>query len=294
VGDWVVAIGSPMGLEHSASVGILSARGRGSLGLYRDSYIDFLQTDADIAPGSSGGPLFNLAGEVVGINTAVGAVAQGPGFAIPIDQAKQIIVQLREKGQVIRGWLGAANEPDAEGAVVGKIFPDTPAARAGLQRGDLIKQVDGHAVASFDELRAMIAGLPPGHTALFTVDRGGKELELTAVLSERPGAHDLDRLAADRSLTPPTAPFPTPVPPAGPRLGVQAKAHDKGLEVVRVEPGSLGDDLDLQAGDIIIRLNGATVHRPEDVAAALERERAKVDIELMRNGVKHRVTLERS
>ncbi|MBC8070055.1 MAG: trypsin-like peptidase domain-containing protein [Deltaproteobacteria bacterium] len=160
VGDWVVAIGSPMGLEHTASVGIVSAKGRGSLGLYRDSYLDFLQTDADIAPGSSGGPLFDLEGRVVGINTAVGAGAQ-PGFAIPIDQAKTILPQLLAHGKVVRGWLGAAGttEPGKrDGARIGRVYEGTPAGDAGLREGDTITKVDGTAVVDFEDLRAFFDG----------------------------------------------------------------------------------------------------------------------------------------
>src|SRR5688572_7937280 len=159
VGDWVVAVGNPMGLQHSATVGIVSGKGRGSLGLYEDSFIDFLQTDADIAPGSSGGPLFDLNGHVVGINTAVGG-GSGPGFAIPIDQAKRVIEQLRRDGKVARGWLGAASETDddtGEGARIGKVFADTPASRAGLQVGDVVVAIDGDPITSFHELRGRVA-----------------------------------------------------------------------------------------------------------------------------------------
>ncbi len=138
-----MAIGSPMGLEQTATAGIVSAKGRGSLGLYANSYIDFLQTDASIAPGSSGGPLFNMAGEVVGINTAVGGVGRGLGFAVPIDQAKTVIPQLKASGKVVRGWLGISGReiepavgraPEA-GAVVGAVQDGTPAARGGPARG---------------------------------------------------------------------------------------------------------------------------------------------------------------
>jgi serine protease Do len=188
VGDWVVAIGSPMGLEHSASVGIVSAKGRGSLGLYGDSYLDFLQTDADIAPGSSGGPLFDLEGRVIGINTAVGAGA-APGFAIPVDQVKAVVPELRDKGKIVRGWLGAASATDEKGvlgAKVGRVYDRTPAADGGLREGDVIKSVDGKSVADFEDLRSRIAALAPGHTALLEVERDGKAIELSVVIAERP------------------------------------------------------------------------------------------------------------
>lgn len=295
VGDWVVAIGNPMGLDHSASVGILSGRGRGSLGLYgADSYLDFLQTDADIAPGSSGGPLFDLRGAVVGITTAVGANSR-PGFAIPASQAQPVIEQLRATGSVRRGWLGAASERDAQegrGAVIGEVYADTPAAEAGLRAGDVITRVDRTNVDDFDGLRGIIATLAPGHTVLLEVERDGETLELTAVLGDRANQGDLKRLrpAAPTFEAPPAA----PTEGFGERLGIGARAHDDGLEVVRVEPGSLAEDLDLQAGDVITELNGVSVRAPEDVRDALTRSRGKIEVSLMRAGVKHNVTLERS
>ncbi len=299
VGDWVVAIGNPMGLDHSASVGILSGRGRGSLGLYADSYLDFLQTDADIAPGSSGGPLFDLAGNVVGITTAVGANSR-PGFAIPAAQARQVIPQLLATGKVSRGWLGAGSGrrgAEARGAVIGEVFADTPAAEAGLQAGDVVVEVDRQRIDDFDSLRAVIGTLGPGHTVLMKVERDGRSLELTAVLGARPPADDLDdirRVPAPRSPAPPQAPAMSKSPTFGGRLGVGARRHDDGLQVVRVEPGSLADDLDLRAGDIVTTINGTTVEAPEDVQDALERSRDRVEIQLLRDGVKHNVSLERS
>jgi serine protease Do len=293
VGDWVVAIGSPMGLEHSASVGILSGRGRGNLGLYADSYLDFLQTDADIAPGSSGGPLFDLHGKVVGINTAVGAGSR-PGFAIPVDQAKEIVPQLRDQGEVVRGWLGAASSRGEEGsgAIIGKVYRTTPAADAGLHPGDVVIAVDGNPVADFDALRRVIAASKPGKTISMTVERNGKTLELTAVLDERPSSKQLDDLREQRRFDPP--PPPSMVPGhSGPRLGVRARSTPEGLEVLSVEPGSLADDLDLKPGDVVTRLNGITVQEPADVVAGLEGE-STVEIEILRNGSKQQITLQRS
>lgn len=298
VGDWVVAIGSPMGLEHSASVGIVSGRGRGSLGLYRDSYLDFLQTDADIAPGSSGGPLFDLSGHVVGIATAVGA--GGPGFAIPIDQAEKIIVRLREDGRIVRGWLGAASVPDEDGgqggARIGKVFAGTPAAHAGLREGDLVVELDGAPIDSFDELRARIAALAPGHTVLMAVRRGDDRVELAAVLSERPRTDALQRLRPARpSAKPPSFLDPFSSPSRRPaRLGIRARATDDGLEVVGVEPGSLAHELDLKPGDILRRLDGVDIREPADVRRALSEAGTKLEAELLRGGVPHHVTLERS
>lgn len=297
VGDWVVAIGNPMGLDHSASVGILSGRGRGSLGLYADSYLDFLQTDADIAPGSSGGPLFDLRGAVVGITTAVGANSR-PGFAIPAAQAQPVIEQLRSTGTVRRGWLGAASERGAQegqGAVIGEVYADTPAAEAGLQPGDVVVKVDRTEIDDFDGLRGVIATLQPGHTVLMELERGGVTLEVSAVLGDRPDPRKMKRLRAAPRSSAPSRTEPSRIDPGfGERLGIGARAHDDGLEVIRVEPGSLAEDLELQAGDIVLELNGVSVEDPRDVRDALSRSRGKVEIQLLRDGVKHNVSLERS
>lgn len=287
VGDWVVAIGSPMGLEHSASVGIISAKGRGSLGLYRDSYLDFLQTDADIAPGSSGGPLFDLQGRVVGINTAVGAGA-APGFAIPIDQAKAIVDRLAKDGRIIRGWLGAANGPDdgkGTGARVGRVYEGTPAASGGLREGDVITKVDGKPVVDFEDLRARIAELEPGHTALLEVTREGKTEELSVVLAERPASDRLDALRPSSPAAPPSlAPILPKAPSGGPRLGVSVAPQPGGLEVMKIETGSLAEKLGIEPGDLLRSVNGSEVASAEDVAAALAADPARVSVDVARDG----------
>jgi serine protease Do len=295
VGDWVVAIGSPMGLEHSATVGILSGRSRGNLGLYADSYLDFLQTDADIAPGSSGGPLFDLSGRVVGITTAVGA--GGPGFAIPIDQAKTILPQLRDGHKVVRGWLGAASVPEDRspgGARIGKVFAGTPAAHAGLRQGDLVTELDGVTIDSFDELRSRVAALRPGHTVQLSVLRDGRRLDLAAVLAERPSSDELGRLRPAPFRSPAPEPTPRRAEPQGDRLGIRARPAERGLEVVEIEPRSLAAELDLRPGDVLRSINGTEITGTADVKRALSAGAEHVEAELLRGGVPHRVTLRRS
>ncbi|MBK6923297.1 MAG: trypsin-like peptidase domain-containing protein [Deltaproteobacteria bacterium] len=293
VGDWVVALGSPLGLEHSASVGIVSAKGRGSLGLYRESYLDFLQTDADIAPGSSGGPLFDLQGRVIGINTAVGP-GSAPGFAIPIDQAKKILPALQAHGRVVRGWLGAAGierSDDASttvGATVGRVYEGTPAASAGLREGDIITKVDGTAVKDFADLRARVAELEPGHVARLEVTRDGGTLELAATLAERPAADRLDDLRAAPS-TGAIGVIPAPTPPTPPtarpgRLGVQVRPGDRGLEVATIEPGSLAEQLGLRTGDVLRSVNGTDIEDAPDVADALRGGGERLAIDVLRDG----------
>lgn len=299
VGDWLVAIGSPLGLEHSATAGILSARGRGSLGLYRDSFIDFLQTDADIAPGSSGGPLFDLQGRVVGITTAVGGQG-GPGFAIPINQAKKIIPVLKDGGTVERGWLGAGSDPDADpaaGAVIGEVFRDTPADEAGLRTGDIVKKADAETIRNFNDLRAIIGTLTPGHTVLLEVERDSKIVELSAVLEGRPSAAALEKLSpAKRGASKPKIERRKErrrdALPA--RLGIRARTSDDGLEVVSIEPGSLASDLQLEPGDVIKSMDGKTIRNPDDVSDVLGGGGDKISLQFLRSGVTHRVTLERS
>jgi serine protease Do len=288
VGDWVVAIGSPMGLEHSASVGIVSAKGRGSLGLYADSYLDFLQTDADIAPGSSGGPLFDLEGRVIGINTAVGP--GDSGFAIPIDQAKEVIPKLQKDGKVVRGWLGAANNEAAKGrsgAQIGRVYEDTPAANAGLREGDVVTKVDGKAVVDFEDLRGRIAELGPGHTALLEVMRDGKTIELSVVLAERPAADAFGELRrAPASPSPRVTPAPAPAPRPGSelRLGVQVKPSTDGLAIATIEPESLADRIGLQSGDVLRSINGESVNDAADVPDALRKDGDRLSVDVVRDG----------
>ena len=318
VGDWVVAIGNPMGLEHSASVGIISGKGRGSLGLYRDSYLDFLQTDADIAPGSSGGPLFDFDGNVVGINTAVGAGSR-PGFAIPIDTARRVVAQLEKHGRVARGWLGAANVPGEDrgrGAKLGQIYEGTPAHSAGLREGDLVTAVDGDAIGSFTELRSRIATTEPGQKVGLSVERDGKQIVIDVTLQERPEDQAMARLQpADPDETPPPAaaepaperrlPFGITLPnvddeqsePAEPRdpvrLGVRARATDRGLEIVDVDADGLAAQLGLSSGDRVTEINGESIGDGDDVARALAKDERKVTVRFDRKGAPHRVTLER-
>jgi len=308
VGDWVVAIGNPMGLEHSASVGILSGKGRGSLGLYRDSYLDFLQTDADIAPGSSGGPLFDLQGNVVGINTAVGGGSR-PGFAIPVDTAQRVIAQLEKNGRVARGWLGAASvpgEPRGLGARLGDVYSGTPAHEAGLQEGDLIVAVEGDSVASFAELRSRIATTEPGNVVALDVRRDDKDIVVNVTLRERPDERAMNKLrrasadapAPQRSEPRSRGPFGIAVPDRSDsrpgRLGVQARASDRGLEITKVEPDSMAESLGLVSGDRITEINGDAVRDGAAVARALGKNERKVTVRFERNGTPHRVTLERS
>lgn len=192
VGDWVLAIGNPFGLNHTVTRGIISAKGRviGS-----GPYDDFLQTDAPINPGNSGGPLIDMSGAVVGINTAV-ATGKGLGFAIPANQAKAVIAQLRERGRVIRGWIGvtiqgispaiakAMGLKTEKGILISDVQPGSPADRAGIQRGDVIVGYDGRDVGTVNELPALVADTPVGKTVKIKVLREGRLQEVSATVGE--------------------------------------------------------------------------------------------------------------
>jgi serine protease Do len=195
VGDWVMAIGNPFGLNHTVTAGIVSAKGR-VIGV--GPYDDLIQTDAAINPGNSGGPLFNIRGEVVGINTVIIATGQNLGFAVPISMVKDILPSIREKGRPDMGWLGVSAQmvtPDlAEalglsepvGAIVNGITKNSPADKAGLMRGDVIVDLDGRKILDPSELPRMVAFGHIGKTVVLKVIRQGKLMEIKAVIELRP------------------------------------------------------------------------------------------------------------
>ena len=193
VGDLVLAVGNPFGLEQTVTQGIISATGRA---IGAGPYDDFLQTDAAINPGNSGGPLIDLNGKVIGINTAIFAGGQGLGFAIPSAMVKSVTDQLREKGKVVRGWLGVAIQPvsatvaqafgmkEAKGALVAQVSPRGPAAKGGVKKGDIIISFDGKQVEQSDALPRIVAETPVGKTVDVVVYRQGKELRLPVKVQE--------------------------------------------------------------------------------------------------------------
>lgn len=191
VGDWLMAVGNPFGLQSTVTVGILSARGRKNVPLQGEiRYMDFLQTDASINPGNSGGPLIDMQGRAVGINTAINAEGQGIGFAIPIDMARTVLEQLRTTGTVSRSWLGIQLVKDpsqrVEGALVGEVVAGGPSAMAGIQRGDVIVSFDGKAVRSSDELPWIASNAGIGQTINVGVVRNGSKVEIPVVMGALP------------------------------------------------------------------------------------------------------------
>jgi serine protease Do len=268
VGEHVLAVGNPFGLGHTVTLGIVSAKAR-SIGA--GPYDDFIQTDASINPGNSGGPLFNWRGEVVGINTAIRAGADGIGFAIPVDALKDVLDQLRDKGHVVRGKLGLAFQPISSelaaalgldrphGALVAQVEPGSAAARAGIKSGDVIIGVDDSVISHAEELPRRVARNPPGSKIAVKLVRAGKPMTIKATL---------DRLENEEPVAPP-APGAKPPQVSG-RLGIQVSdVPGGGVRVDRVDAGS--PVRELRPGDIIVEMNGVGVQNLEQLKDVVER-----------------------
>lgn len=278
VGEWVLAIGNPFGLGHTVTSGIVSAKGR-IIGA--GPYDDFIQTDASINPGNSGGPLFNMRGEVIGINTAIVSGGQGIGFAIPINLAKEVFVQLHDKGSVTRGWLGVAiqqispdllkafNLTDTHGALVADVMSDGPAAKAGLQRGDVIVGFNGHTVQESAELPRLVAAMAPGTKVSIDVLRSGKKLTIPVTLGT---------LAEEK-----TAAAKRQAPDVEESLGLRVEAitpelvrslrldNSKGVVVSQVAPDSPAAEAGIRRGDIVREINRQPVTDMESYTEATSR-----------------------
>ena len=278
VGEWVLAIGNPFGLEHTVTAGIISAKGRviGS-----GPYDDFIQTDASINPGNSGGPLISMEGKVVGINTAIIAGGQGIGFAIPVNLARGIIKQLKTKGEVTRGWLGVGIQDltkelkeyygmkDGEGVLVTQVFPDDPAAEAGIEPKDIILEVNGHKVKTSRELSRMIAEASVGQKVDIVVLRKGNKKEFNIKLSKRKDTEIASRNDEIRKKTE----FGIAVSNLTPEIARQFNLKDaEGVVVVGVEPDSKGEKAGILIGDIIKEIN----HEDIDDADEYSKEIGKV------------------
>jgi len=267
VGEWVLAIGAPFGFDHSATAGIVSALGR-SLG--GSSYVPFIQTDVAINPGNSGGPLFNLDGEVVGVNSLIYSRTggyMGLAFAIPIDTAKNVIAQLKTQGKVSRGWLGVliqdVNHELAEsfgmekpqGALVAKVFPDTPAEKAGFEVGDIIIKFDGKEVERSSHLPPIVGKTPVGSTVKVVVIRNGKRVILNVTIGELPPEDDVKLAVTDQGTQSATSS----------RLGLsvsdlddEKKVDGGGILVQSVESGP-AQDAKIRKNDIIVMINNTKV-----------------------------------
>ena len=274
VGDWVLAIGNPFGLGHTVTQGIISATGRA---IGSGPYDDFLQTDAPINPGNSGGPLINLKGEVIGINSAIIATGQGIGFAIPSNMAKKVASQLREKGKVVRGWIGVTIQSvtpeiaqsfglkEAKGALVADVVAGGPADKAGIKRGDIIVTFNGKDIKNSTDLPWIVAETSVGKTVDVKIIRNGKEMAVRMTIEELTE----QRMAASR-MRQPASDLGMRVDNMTPALRSELGIRDKsGVVVTNVTPGSAADDAGIQAGDVIREINHHQVRNLNDYDAAM-------------------------
>ena len=282
VGQWVLAVGNPFGLDRTVTLGVVSGIGRENINLSR--YENFIQTDASINPGNSGGPLFNLRGEVIGINTAIINFAQGIGFAIPSNMAKQVIEQLLAKGKVVRGWLGVGIQPltaelakkcgvtEGEGVLVNEVFEKDPAALAGIKPGDVIVRIDGAVVDSPNKLSRLIATLTPGATSKIEVVRDLKHVTVDVPLTER------RELAISTSISQQEEKVDVKlgldVQEVTAALAERFKLRDsKGVLIAKVEPNSRAQAEGLREGDLIKEVNRMEVSSVGEFTSALVRSR---------------------
>jgi serine protease Do len=287
VGDWVVAIGNPFGLEHTVTQGIVSAKGRW---IGAGPYDDFIQTDASINPGNSGGPLFNLAGEVVGINTMIFSGGQGIGFAIPINVVKSLLPQLKSKGKVVRGWLGVVIQkvtPDiaksfdlkeTEGALVSDVSEQGPADKAGVKRGDVIMSYNGKQIKDMDQLPKLVGATEIGKKVKVGILRDGKRLEIEVVIAEM---KEESALASKKPEVEKDF-FGLVVQNITPDIAKHLNLKDKkGVIVTDVQPGSPAQNADIRSGDMIKEIARRPVRNLADFKESMKKANIKEGIVLL-------------
>ena len=275
----MLAVGNPFGLGGTVTAGIVSARGRD---IGAGPYDDFLQIDAPVNRGNSGGPTFNTEGSVIGVNTAIFSPSGGSvgiAFAIPAETVKTVVAQLKDKGSVTRGWIGVQIQPvtpeiaeglglkTAEGALVAEPQKDGPAVKAGIEAGDVIATVDDKPVADARDLARKIGGMPPGATVKLGIVRDGAEKTVSLTLGELPNARDAraEREVPDREGRADGSNLGLSLAPAG---------KEPGVVVTEVDPSSPSADFGFKAGDVILEVGGKTVASPVEVRRALAKARA--------------------
>jgi Do/DeqQ family serine protease len=278
VGEWAIAIGSPFGLEETVTVGVISAKGRTGLGT--GTYEDFIQTDASINPGNSGGPLVNIDGEVVGINAMIIQPGQGIGFAVPVNLAKNVMVDLIKHREVVRPWVGIGlqdltpdlreqfNLKEEEGALVSQVHEGSPAEKAELKVGDIIVDIDGKKIKNSQDAVREVLKKQVGQKISLEVLRQGKQVKIsviTAKMPSEPGERKAGQLEMKewfglrvRAITPDIAK----------QLGL-AKAE--GVVIVGVESGSVAEEGGLRKGDVILEVNRQKIRNGEDYQSAMEK-----------------------
>jgi serine protease Do len=277
VGDYTFAIGNPFGVGETATMGIISATGRNGLSI--EDYEDFIQTDAAINPGNSGGALLNALGELIGINTAIlsggSGGNQGIGFAIPINMAKYVMEQILKNGKVVRGYIGvgiqevtpplakAFNAPPEKGALVGNVDPNSPGAKAGLQRGDVITELNGSPVVGPNDLRLKIGALGPGSTVHLKLLRNGQPRDVTLTLGQRPTTTAAGNAGGQAQTSPMRGvQVDELTPDIRQQLGLNSDV--KGVVVTSVADDAPAADVGLQRGDVIEQINRQPVNSVAD------------------------------
>ena len=297
VGDWVVAVGNPFGLAGTVTAGIVSSLGR-DIG-QNSTFTDYIQIDAPINQGNSGGPTLDLTGRVVGVNSAIFSPTGGSvgiGFAIPASTVQGVIQQLKTSGAVARGWLGVSIQnltpdmassigvPDAKGAIVAQVVENSPAQRAGFQQGDVVLAINGTNVTDSRDLTRRVAAVRAGDRANFTIVRDGMRRQITATIDKR----DLEQLAGMREQTRPGAPVNpqlrqnsttslgmslVPLTAAG-RQQYRLEDEVNGVLVTEVDPNSEAAEKGFAAGDVIVSVSNRQVRTPADITRAVADARA--------------------
>ena len=274
VGSWVVAIGSPFGLEQTITAGIVSAKGR-TIGA--GPYDNFIQTDASINPGNSGGPLINTKGEVVGINTAIIASGQGIGFAIPVNMAKEVMPQLKDKGKVTRGWIGVGIQEmtpelaksfglkEKKGAIVSQVFKDGPADKAGIQQGDVIMEFDGKEISESKDLPRIVAAVPVGKSVAVKLSRNGN------ITTKDLKVGEMEEKITETAKAPSGKKLGIAVQNITPQIAEALSLKDtRGAVVTQVEPGSVAANAGIQQGDVIREVNRKPVNDARNFIRRIE------------------------
>ena len=281
VGEWVLALGSPFGLDSTVTAGIVSAKGRGiARDESRRDFEEYIQTDAAINPGNSGGPLIDLEGRVVGVNTAIfsrSGGSNGIGFAIPIDLARTIADSIIRDGYADRGWLGVSLQPARNGVLVTNVIEGSPAQRAGVRTGDVITAFRDRATDSPERLISAIGLAPAGTRADLTLERDGKLQRVAVTLAGRERANaELYGIVTLRDLG-------LRLRPVDERLPYRVRP-ERGVFVEAVTPGSIADRAGLERGDVIIAVAGSPATTPAELERAVEAEdlRLRVPLEVVR------------
>jgi serine protease Do len=281
IGDWVLAVGNPFGLGGTVTAGIVSARGRD---IGAGPYDDFIQIDAPVNKGNSGGPTFDVDGNVIGVNTAIFSPSGGNvgiAFAIPAETVKTVVAQLRDKGTVSRGWIGVQIQPvtkdiadslgldKAEGALVAEPQANSPAVKAGIQSGDVITSINGERVKDAREVARRIGALAPGASVKLGLFQKGAEKTVTVTLGELPNTQQAKAGGEDREKGGDEGRLGLTLAPAGSVAGAGAQ----GVIVTNVAPNGPAADLGFQTGDVILEVAGKAVSSPADVRSALDEVR---------------------